>query len=210
MFRKGQALILVSALAACSAPSNEASDNVAKDALDPVKVAEQTLVEPNLVASEKPIKSSDPSSQYKAAISEIATQGAMVLKVDTSIFNADGYLTELQAGKAVLFTDPLCDTCLDGAQRLKEDGIDYVVAPVSFYAEDGLDKVGAYICEAKGFEDPSDNCAAAVKAMTNNTGMLMREGIVELPAVMLPDGWLFESGSMKDVKALIDQRRADG
>jgi len=133
--------------------------------------------------------------------------GGMVLKVDISGVNEAGLMSAPSGGDVIIFEDPTCEGCSDAGPLLSSQGVSFVKAPVAFYSENGLDKVGKEICAAKNLEDPGEACAALVVGMMSNTKFAMLQGIVDLPAVLLPSGWLIESiDDETDVKSLIRER----
>lgn len=124
-----------------------------------------------------------------ATFAEISKAGGMVLKVDVSEIDKAGILG---TGDITVFFDPTCETCPDLDDALTAQKISFKKAPVAFYKENGLDLVGAFLCKELSLENPSDDCTLKAKSMINNTNWLMRQGVVELPAALLPSGWLLE------------------
>jgi len=131
--------------------------------------------------------------------------GVPIIKVNHDEINPDGMTIHNQEMDVIIFNDPSCESCPTIQKQFKTIGIEYSFAPVAFYSENGLDKVGATICNQKGLEDPSEACSKLVKGMVENTGWLMKQGAVDLPAVLLGNGWLLESLSeTSDISAILE------
>lgn len=153
------------------------------------------------------VPSSSPSAVFKDSYESVSQAGGMVIKLDPAEFDFSGVTGSLRAETALVFYDPSCDECLDLSSLLELKNIDHVMAPVAFYSEDGLNVVGAIACEEQGLSDPSEACDAFSRGVRNNTKTLMLQGVVDVPSVLLPNGWLIENvKSEGDVAALLKEQ----
>ena len=176
-------------LSSCTGDPRSAAQDANSDAAAPAKTSQNAdqSPEPVLKAAEL-----DPVSTEPAALTKVEEIGGMRLKIDRSEINVDGLVEQAGAGGIVMFYDPTCESCADLSAGVKAAGHELIRAPVAFYAQNGLELVGREICRLKDQQDPSEDCAVSTAGMTKNTGWLMRHGIVDLPVLVLPNGWLVE------------------
>lgn len=180
-------------LASCAKPSNAGHDDT--PVISEGKAVVASAVSERAVILQDPVATSN--GDFSESFEAVSEAGGMVLNVDASIFDDSGFMSLASAGDVILFEDPSCSECSDIKPLLAEQGIGFVLAPVAFYSENGLDLVAANICEAKELESSSEGCANLIRGMTANTGTLMVQGIVDVPSIMLPNGWLIEGVSKK-------------
>lgn len=135
---------------------------------------------------------------FRDDFQSVEEAGGMVLKIDPEELSVDGFMAVPNGDSLTVFYDPSCADCTDITMFIDIPDVDIIPAPVAFYSEDGLTVVGDKICEERGFSDPSEPCDQLVSGMRANTKFLMLAGIVDLPAVLLPNGWLHENITSKD------------
>jgi len=196
-------------LVGCSQASPAASDVQADNAPEQLQAAAVSGVSEG-VSSAGGLAVSEavaPETNLSDNFDDFSDIGGMVLKVDIAELDRAGLMSAPSGDDVIVFEDPTCAGCSDAGTLLSSQGVSFVKAPVAIYSENGLDKVGKEICAAKELQDPSDECSALVEGMMANTKFVMLQGIVDLPAVLLPSGWLVESiDDETDVKALIRER----
>ncbi|MGB0906894.1 MAG: hypothetical protein ACPGVT_05315 [Maricaulaceae bacterium] len=185
---------LLIALSACSGQSEQ------------TRAGEQASLAAEPVINHDVSAPPETASIFKDELEPIREAGAMVLKIKTGEIQTSGFMSRKHPDDVIVFTDPTCESCMDMGQLLKDKGLSHVIAPVAFYSENGLERVGSKICADRGFDDPSDNCDALVSGMVKNTSWLMRHGIVDLPVVVMPNGWMVEKvRDPSDLSALLSE-----
>jgi len=168
------------------------------------------LPEMNETSQKGYVRPSLEDSVFREDYESVLEAGAMVIKLDPAEFDYSGVTGTLSGDKALIFYDPSCQDCMDLSALLKSKSIEHIFAPVAFYSEDGLNVVSALACKSEGLEDASEACERFSRGILNNTKTLMLHGIVDVPALMLPNGWLIENlGHELSLDALL-KGRADG
>jgi len=191
-------LILGAALlqAGCSGASSESDGALKGSAEGVVRAASSTAAEAVIQVSDKPVDTDSgdiESVVYQDTFETVSEAGEMVIKLDVKELERSGFMSAPKRDSLLVVFDPSCEGCPTPEDLTVGIDLDVVEVPVAFYSENGMDLVGAYMCKTLGLEDPSEDCAAKVKGMVSNTGYFMSQGVVELPAVMMPTGWLVES-----------------
>lgn len=205
MIRAGFSSAAVFFLVSCSGASSE--KNVDASTHDESKVT-PTLSSPvSETKASTLVKSDIPSTVFKEDYASVNSAGGMVIKLSVDELNSEGVIGAQKEDSLYVIYDPTCDTCAAPESLVEGHELELARVPVAFYAQNGLSEVGDYICQEYELEIGSKDCGLKSKGVVENTRYFMVQGIVDLPAVMMPNGWVVEAvNSAETVGTFLKER----